>query len=97
MTMEHTPTPWINDNSDTRYDERRILGFHGELIANVMTEKMKDANAAFIVTACNAHDELVSALTNLLFHAEEFTELPTNASNAIAMARSTLKSAGVSL
>lgn len=91
--MEHTPTPWINDNSDTRYDERRILGFHGELIANVMTEKMKDANAAFIVTACNSHEELVSVLKNLV----ERDLIKDKDNDHYEEVLSTLKSAGVSL
>lgn len=53
MTTNHTPTPW------------RVNTFNGDrqevLDANGNNACVK-ANAAFIVRACNAHDELVAAL-----------------------------------
>ena len=61
--MEHTRTPWTV--GEPHVDTGRILiaspddyiceitGFPGEALP--------DANAAFIVRACNAHDDLVEA------------------------------------
>jgi len=60
MTTQHTPTPW------------RAIGFtieshdyDHELVCRVSKSgggTRIEANAAFIVRACNAHDELVAAL-----------------------------------
>ena len=65
MTTQHTPTPW--------QVELRNAG--AAIVAPAASGKMHEAtvicsglggnraNAAFIVRACNAHDELVAALT----------------------------------
>lgn len=63
---EHTPTPWFkdircrigprfetDDQSDGMLDD--LLEVYGE---------NRDANAAFIVKACNSHDALVNVLTD---------------------------------
>lgn len=66
-TAQHTPTPWVHDP---------VLPAHvysddatGSIVATCTgfsfaprPEAEKRANAAFIVRACNAHDELVAAL-----------------------------------
>lgn len=78
MTTQHTPTPYrlagINDTA--------IIGKEGGVIANVHNinvrmrqvecQTVDDARntAAFIVRACNAHDELVAALSTMLGAAE---------------------------
>jgi len=68
--MKHTPTPWeVND------DDSGIIGTWGPdeddwglicatdyAISSSVPEEQRPANAAFIVKACNAHDELVEAL-----------------------------------
>lgn len=52
----HTPTPWWNDLDC-------INGSENESIANTCeSNKNRDADAAFIVTACNAHGDLVKAV-----------------------------------
>lgn len=73
MTTAHTATPWViaevqGDNirtpkiqlirpaNDRNYEEGAICYVYGS-----EGEKPK-ANAAFIVRACNAHDDLVKAL-----------------------------------
>ncbi len=71
----HTPTPWY-----TVYNER--LGMHkichrqpcitGETshIASIMTSLNDDldkANAAFIIKACNSHDNLITALRDIAY------------------------------
>ncbi len=60
--MKHTPTPW----RQTKGEFEIVAEIKGEkkLIA-VCSEK---ANAAFIVRACNAHDELVHAAQLALDH-----------------------------
>ena len=62
--MSHTPTPWLYLNSPYVFDSER------NCIAVVDTdnasEKRMEANAAFIVKAVNAHDELVAVLKGLL-------------------------------
>jgi hypothetical protein len=69
----HTPTPW-------QYDEDALHVFvngsgvegDGAVICEVWPgfgsgeSKEREANAAFIVRACNAHDDLVAALRGLV-------------------------------
>jgi len=68
----HTPTPWRLSPESPRIikpDYSRCL------IASAMghpnsgfypSDEEADANAAFIVVACNAHDELVATLSRLV-------------------------------
>lgn len=57
MTKQsHTPTPWHTQRGE-------IVG-NGDLVASTVfhgqeLNALDEANAAFIVRACNAHDELV--------------------------------------
>jgi hypothetical protein len=51
-TTQHTSTPW------EFYDGNMIAAVQGEHVATTET----NADATFIVEACNAHDELVAAL-----------------------------------
>ena len=69
MTTKHTPTPWEITNSG--YDDNLIykiqIGTSARTIAYAYSsdgDKQREqvANAAFIVHACNMHDELVAAL-----------------------------------
>ena len=58
--MNHTPRPWT-------ISERRSIGSEyvitapGAIIGRICSE----ANARFVVRACNAHDELLDALKTL--------------------------------
>lgn len=67
---KHTPTPW---NFGTTAPHQRIIlgGDNRRYICNVqihqtpranglLDEDEREANAAFIVRACNAHDELLA-------------------------------------
>ena len=65
MTTQHTPTPWQAPETISFY----ILGASelGQFVANASTK----ANADFIVRACNAHDELVAALSQIARLASE--------------------------
>lgn len=74
MTTDRTPTPWQTGAKSRRTFHRLIVGQRGEPVAEISipmpTTKQiintAHANAAFIVRACNAHDELVAALRDLL-------------------------------
>jgi hypothetical protein len=57
---EHTPTPWtIDQNAAWNIkSEARDVG----LCYGALTTEGRNADAAFIVQACNAHDELVALL-----------------------------------
>ena len=76
---EHTPPPWEIDE----HDPAVIWGPDGLRIASLTgsTIVAGEDNAAFIVRACNAHDDLVAtleriALPDLRFHydADDFQE-----------------------
>jgi hypothetical protein len=68
MSTEHTPTPWIVDESDQDFDQ--IISRTEEglevLVADVYGDiETSKANAAFIVRACNSHDALVAVGTRI--------------------------------
>jgi hypothetical protein len=82
MAAQHTPTPWQVDSGD----ELAIQSVEGGAqIATVLGpddflcrdddddevfEEECEANAAFIVRACNAHDDLVAALKSALAYVD---------------------------
>jgi hypothetical protein len=57
MSAAHTPTPWAVDDRGLIHEPF----FGGDIFAQVY-ERNREANAAFIVRAVNAHDDLVAAL-----------------------------------
>lgn len=70
MKTTHTETPWrvgegrTNLNGDAM---KTIKGADGIIFAfvsdeNLITNPRQEANAAFIVTACNAHEGLITAI-----------------------------------
>lgn len=75
MTAKHTPTPW-RDNGYTAHEEYNkacavwtadsgtfiCATSRGEKRKHDADEDTQDANARFIAHACNAHDELLTAL-----------------------------------
>lgn len=69
--MSHTPTPWSIESNDlvTIYadddcDLHPIASTAGNPTCRMLDEQ--EANAAHIVRCVNAHDELVTALRNVL-------------------------------
>jgi hypothetical protein len=64
--MTHTPTPWSSYSTSDGTNRRHQIVSIGKTIAHIYCTKGNEdedvANAAFIVKACNAHDELVAAL-----------------------------------
>ena len=69
---EHTKLPWRIERV-SRFGEYDVLGANGEQVAacyitdgaDEPEEYPSEANAAFIVKSCNAHDTLVKALNDL--------------------------------
>ncbi len=65
-TALHTMTPWIVDNvkTDGGLNITYVATATDEQISPIakVTSHNASANAAFIVRACNTHDELVAAL-----------------------------------
>jgi len=56
--MKHAPTPWMFDTGD----DGAVLYNDDGTIANIPIDLLAyKANAAFIVKACNAHEELLEA------------------------------------
>lgn len=73
-TQKHTPTPWVRDGHNLSAiirlkfpkghpECKHITGTYETLVR--CEGENWEANAAFIVRACNAHDELVGALEQL--------------------------------
>jgi len=65
--MKHTPTPWQLVKPESQYGNQAVkVNIRGNmlLIASISWIEGEDgkANAAFIVQACNAHDELLEAV-----------------------------------
>ena len=73
---EHTPTPWfVMHGTDIMHGDKATRHASvDKLWADGGTQAC--ANAAFIVRACNAHDELVAALTALCCTARTFRNVP---------------------
>lgn len=60
---EHTPTPWDADGVYVMYHDAELsITVAGCAISPRMDSSKAKANAAFIVRAVNAHDDLVAAL-----------------------------------
>lgn len=74
MTTEHTPTPWVANRGKLLRVRSSIapystvagihkVGLFGARAGNA--EGQAEANAAFIVRACNLHGDMVAALEAL--------------------------------
>ena len=70
MTQQHTPTPWTQRNIGPH--EYNITDGEGYSVAH----SWNNDDAAFIVTAVNAHDDLVAALTATLANVCQAHGLP---------------------
>ncbi len=63
----HTPTPWTYRQRTTTDDLFVIEGENGYGVGRTFSFfDVDQANAAFIVKACNSHDKLVEALREML-------------------------------
>lgn len=60
MNTKHTPGPWVVEQ---QADTTPVITYQARDIAVIETAHGDSkANAAFIVRACNAHDDLLAAL-----------------------------------
>lgn len=89
--MSHTPTPWVHDRQSDC-----ILDNGGNVIVSPYESEHNidndTANAAFIVKAVNAHDDLVAALKALTGHKAYYEGMMF--SERAKMARDALAKAG---
>lgn len=62
MTQKHTPTPWHTQRGSIvgNGEQVAIVGNEGQ----VLISDRNIADAAFIVRACNTHDELADAISD---------------------------------
>jgi len=75
--MDHTPTPYAVETGDT------IIGSNGGIVAiafdakpagTLRNKEQENANAAFIVRACNSHEALLAACDWVLRYAKNTPE-----------------------
>ncbi|MEN6375497.1 MAG: hypothetical protein ABFD75_12085 [Smithella sp.] len=89
--MEHTKTPWNYNDPDGK-----IRNASGEVIATIWLwpeSGTRDANAAFIVKACNCHDEFVAALKRFMEYGDVFA-YTTGTVNPYEQAKAALAKVG---
>lgn len=71
-TTKHTPGPWVRLGRTS--DRHHAIGPEGEtpnaapVTVNALYDEEGEANADFIVRACNAHEDLLEALEALVEH-----------------------------
>lgn len=70
MNTTHTPTPWHTGGTfhyPNKPDTQNVWSAakHGDQSGHIVCEQAEIADAAFIVKACNAHDDLVAALMKI--------------------------------
>ena len=63
--MKHTPTPWSTDLIGTAGHSPDICVYDIEAQNAKRIATVAGPDAAFIVQACNSHDDLVAALADL--------------------------------
>lgn len=70
MSTQHTPTPWVVSAPGIITSPKAMQDIGH--VCYTGTDGGTDANAAFIVRACNAHDEMAAALREVrdLVHEE---------------------------
>lgn len=79
METKHTPTPWITDgvaiwNEIGNVVAASVSTADTRLYHTKTDYKQASVNAAFIIRAVNAHEELVSLLYRALAEIKEFHE-----------------------
>lgn len=98
MSAQRTPTPWETEKPEDSNGYVYVRGVDGEEAAVCYAAPKSDGNAAFIVRACNAHDALVSALSDLeaIFDGQEDCDdgVPNDAMRAMTIIRAALAKAG---
>lgn len=61
MPIQHTPTPWTQGDLGQRQNDCFVYDHAGQVLADcAWRAKEAETNAAFIVRACNAHEDAVA-------------------------------------
>lgn len=85
--QKHTPTPWVKQANADSYTHI-IRTEDGKFIVQFSQTDEGRANAEFAVRACNAHDKLGEALSNLLDCVDgNYREVADECRAALAFAR----------
>lgn len=71
---EYTPGKWRQDDGDIRSEDGLLIASVSRWRCTLYDSRPmpQDANAHRIVTACNAHDDLLAALEGLMDSAERY-------------------------
>lgn len=89
-TAQHTPTPWLPsrradaivvEHMDDEYQSSKTVQHYGGF---VVAESLNEADRAFVLRACNSHEQLVAAVRKAL--AECVDLIATPAGNALEAA-----------
>lgn len=81
----HTPGPWIvNKTKRSLIDSPTVNRIIAETRGESLEEKR--SNAAFIVTACNSHDDLLEACKMLIHFIPEDWPMPLGYSDVVHQA-----------
>jgi len=64
--MNHTPTPWKVQKCVKEFGGYQIGNDEFGEVASISKYKGDKANAQFIVTACNSHEELKEVLSKIV-------------------------------
>lgn len=85
MEIKHTPTPWMVDGRPSYLVEQDdttkkwSVVAHGKTICRLGTTDEDRANAAFIVRACNAHEDLLRFVHDVAFSGTGLVDLVRSA------------------
>lgn len=96
---KHTPGPWKVSKLDGRtINGKAYRNRAGNLVTPAIASIKErtgetEANAAFIVQACNCHDELVAALKMLIRFIPDGWPMPLGYSQVVAQAETALAKA----
>ena len=97
--MNHTPTPWKEFKSDVYAGTNLVARVYAEVgMSDELSDVNCKSNADFIVTACNAHEELVKALElgiNTLHPSDERGECLCSQCDFVRAKKKALAKAGV--
>jgi hypothetical protein len=82
--MTHTPTPWIWDGDP--FSPTIHAPQSQTCICELDTNDQRQANAQFIIRACNSHDALLEACKTIVFQVSQGAVLERDACIAFARA-----------
>jgi hypothetical protein len=82
-TDTHTPTPWYAANWTCHAPVTILIDDASDLTGKrVIAECEREEDAAFIVRACNSHEQLIQALRDIINYAESCDDDSVELDNA---------------